>query len=580
MANSKDIDGEHAVIGRQDHAQLSEQQVAALRESERKHRTLLTVVPDIIYNIDPDGFFLYVNQAVEWLGYRPEQLVGKHFSTIVHPDDLEPLSRRAVLPLYKGKATGAYGTPKLFDERRSGKRKTVGLIFRLVPKEWNGKADCIVGSLTSYGEITAAGHYDTEKDAEKPLFVGTVGVIKDVTERRQLEAQLIQSQKMESLGLLAGGVAHDLNNVLMAIQSLSSLIIMESPSDDSRIQHCEDIRAAARRGGELIKNLLHFARNSPCHKVRISLNDLVRRTAKVLARTVFMKIVVDAQLEDSLPDIEGVASQLDQVLMNLCLNAASAMNGTGTLTLSTKTVTLEESSTADRLDLQPGRYVRLQVIDDGDGMDAETLKRACEPFFTTKDSGDGSGLGLSTTLGTVKSHGGGLLIESQPGAGTMVTVMLPTLGPVVDEHETLDDPAPRLTEESKTGTVLIVDDEDLLRSATGRLLRKLGYEVLQAENGQVALDTYREQGESIDVVLLDIAMPVMDGIECFWLLKELDPEVRVVLFSGYAQQAEVQALLAGGALCMLEKPFNVEYLAQKVSEAIESRPRGGPSATR
>jgi two-component system, cell cycle sensor histidine kinase and response regulator CckA len=551
-----------------------------LRESEEKHRTLLEVLPEIVYKISPDGSFSFINKPIEKLGYRADELVGKHFSTIIHPDDLENVTRMFVLPRFKGTETGAEKAPKLVDERRSGERMTKDLVLRLIPKGWDrtNEANCVIGLLTSYGEITATGHYFTDVKTRKRHFIGTVGIIRDITERRKaedeklaLEKQLRQSQKMEAIGRLAGGVAHDMNNVLGAILGSASVLDDEIKRGHPNREDLDNILAACRKGRDLTRDLLGFARKGKYVKEILSLNDIAYEAQSLLARTITKKISIDLDLDNKLDCVEGDRNQIHHALMNLCINAADAMKTHGTLTIATKNVYLDNQQATERGGLRPGKYVETRVIDTGVGIDAETLKNVFEPFFTTKPKGEGTGLGLAMVYGVVENHGGHVYIESEPGKGTRVVFLLPAATSVAPRKSSSSeipiDEKPYVKIENRC--VLVIDDESVVRVSVRRLLERLGYRTLIAEDGKAALEIYKRNKDVISLVILDLIMPDMDGPETFEALKAVNPNVKVLLSSGYSKDEKIEALLNQGAIGFVQKPFDLQSLSHELNSYFE-----------
>jgi PAS domain S-box-containing protein len=375
-------------------------------------------------------------------------------------------------------------------------------------------------------------------------------------ERRDLQEQLQQSQKMEAIGTLAGGVAHDINNMLAAIMGLAGILRDSFETDSIHTQDVDDILAACRRGHDLTQNLLGFARRGKVRKMRLSLNTAVEEVVELLQRTISPRIEVKQELAESLGKVEGDPAQLNHVLVNLALNAADAMQGRGTLTFATRNVILDASVP----DVKPGRYVSVQVTDTGTGMDEKTLEHAFDPFFTTKAPGEGTGLGLSMVYGTVQNHGGRVFIESEPGKGTTVTIQLPQIeGEKTDVRA--DTALPDTPLPSKT--ILVVDDEALLRTSARRQLLRLGHRVILARDGIEAVEIYEKRGHEIDLVLLDVLMPRMDGHECYDKLKAIDPEVQVLFTSGYTNPDE--SLPGAPHTGFLSKPYSFERLSTELA---------------
>lgn len=553
-----------------------------LRESEEQHRTLLEAMPDIVYKIDSEGYFKYVNPAVSGLGYDPEDLIGEHFSLIIHPEDLASVSRASVLPPLLGVYTGMEGAPKLLDERRTGVRMTRDLTLRLIPKDWSreNEQELFFGSLTSYGEVTAVGHYALNKRTLVKKFAGTVGIIKDITgriqseqEKASLEAQLRQSQKMEAVGRLAGGIAHDMNNVLGAVMGSASALQAETAEEHPHAADISNILTACKKGRDLTRDLLGFARKGKYVKETFSINDIALDACSLLERTIPKTIKVAACLQEDIRLVEGDRSQIHHALMNVCINAADAMNGSGELTIATRNISSPTVGDEKTPQAPPEvEYVELTVKDTGLGMDTETLQKVFDPFFTTKSKGEKStGLGLSMVYGVMKNHGGEVTIASKPHEGTVVTFLLPTvhgvrIKPV--EHA----PNTDVAAEPRTGNILLVDDEKIIRSAARRILKLSGFEVVSAASGPEAIEIFKEKNSNISLVLLDIIMPEMDGIDTLYELLKIDPAVNVVLFSGYSKDDRVEKLLSKRRVHFAQKPFDIAGLTASVKAALRNPP--------
>lgn len=379
-------------------------------------------------------------------------------------------------------------------------------------------------------------------------------------ERGRLHDQLLHAQRMEATGTLAAGLAHDMNNVLASITSFAELV-RGSVSDAVAARDLDHIVAQAGRGAELTRGLLAFGRRGQYRKQVVGVDSIFAEVAPILSRTLPKSIELRMRPGAADVCIEGDATQLHQVLINLALNAADAMSGTGTLELESSCVDLPHAELARR-GLVPGRYVTLRVRDTGCGMDEATRRRAFEPFFTTKPRGKGTGLGLSTVWGILQNHGGTVEIESTIGQGSTFTLYLPTTAERPVAAPPVATPAPQ----AHQTTVLVVDDEEAVRSATARLLQRRGHEVLTAANGEEGLRVYREHHAAIGLVILDMGMPVMNGAQCFRELRTLG-SVPVLIATGYADDADAQALTADGAV-LLEKPFPPARLLDEVTRQL------------
>ncbi len=388
-------------------------------------------------------------------------------------------------------------------------------------------------------------------------------------ERRQkLEDQLRQAQKLEAVGVLAGGVAHDMNNVLGAITSVVSLATDRVPIEDPLRQDLEDILSAARRGSTLTRNLLGFARQGTHCRERFQLSDTVTSVARLLRRTISKQVELSFDVAADLDDVQGDPGQMGHLLMNLCINSVDAIAGAGRLGITVKNHPLDEM-TAQKLSLTEGRYVEVCVEDTGQGISADVLPRVFEPFFSTKSSTERSGLGLSMAYGTVKEYGGAITIDSIVGQGTRISVYLPSLPTKLRSQRPPSVHPPADLDNRRD--ILLVDDEPLLRSAGKRLIVGMGFNVITAANGAEAVAAYRMHQNSIALVILDVAMPVMSGVECFERLREINRDVLALIASGYARSGDVDALLAAGAAGYLGKPYDRKELYRAIGHALSIR---------
>ncbi len=399
---------------------------------------------------------------------------------------------------------------------------------------------------------------------------------KSEQKRQQLEEQLHQSQKLEAVGVLAGGVAHDMNNVLGSITSVASLSLDRIDPSDPLHQDVTDIMTAARRGSALTRNLLGFARKGLRKRERFPIAETVESVVRLLKRSIPKQIHIQLALDEGTDDLLGDSGQIAHVLINLCINSVDAMENRGKLTIAAKNRVLDATE-AHRFEIDPGRYVELSVTDTGHGIPPQLIDRVFEPFFSTKTTNERSGLGLSMVYGTIRSHGGAIRLESVVQKGTCITMLLPAqlAAPESARPKTLRPPAPA----SMARKILLVDDEPLLRSAGRRIVATLGYEALLACNGAEAIALYREQAESIALVVLDVSMPVMGGRECFHRLRELSSDVRVVIASGYARDGDVEELLGAGAVGFLSKPYDRSEFSRAIHGALTGVDLGSGTMT-
>ncbi len=380
---------------------------------------------------------------------------------------------------------------------------------------------------------------------------------------REVELQLTHSQKLEALGRLAGGVAHDFNNLLMGIQGNSSLMLTELGDDDPHKELAREIDEYVRRASDLTAQLLAFGRGGKFEAKPIVINDVVGATSNMFARTK-KELEVRVDLTPDLWPVEADARQMEQMVLKLCLNAWQSMPGGGQLKVRSENVKMKERSCED-FTIPAGCYVHLSVIDSGVGMDQETQRRIFEPFFSTRKMGRGQGLGLASVYGIVKNHGGFILIESEVDQGSTFHVYLPTSNRTPVERKSKSVKSARGSE-----TVLFVDDERMILRAGQRLLTKLGYQVLCANSGEDAIKIFKSTPE-IGVVVLDMVMPGMSGAETFGHLRRLDPEVKVLLSSGYSADGQAQALLDNGCDAFLQKPYDIGLLSDTLREVLKQR---------
>jgi len=397
---------------------------------------------------------------------------------------------------------------------------------------------------------------------------GIYGVARDITERKRseeekmlLEAQLRQAQKMEAIGTLAGGIAHDFNNLLMAIQGNASLMLFDLNQNHEHFVRLRNIEKLVESGARLTSQLLGYARKGRYEVRAIDLNQIVQYACETFNRTK-KEIRIQFQLDRHLAPIEADTGQVEQVLMNLLVNAADAMRGGGTVTIRTGNATHEEMK-GKLYNPKPGKYVLLSVSDTGVGMDVKTKERIFEPFFTTKEMGRGTGLGLASTYGIIKGHGGFIDVDSQPGKGATFFIYLPASAKKVSKTHRGFEKIPRGQE-----TVLLVDDEDMVLEIGRALLETMGYRVVTAKDGEEAIALYENEGPGIDLVLLDMVMPGLGGGEVYDRLKTINPGMKCLLLSGYSIDGEASEIIQRGCDGFIQKPFKLRDLSKSIREIL------------
>lgn len=391
-----------------------------------------------------------------------------------------------------------------------------------------------------------------------------VGVQIDTSERKQLEHQLQQAQKMEAVGNLAGGVAHDFNNLLTVISGNASLVL-DMPDVGGIVRDCvADIRAASERATGLTQRLLGFSRRSMLQPKVLDLNAAVTESTTLLRRLIGVDVELITVLGAELSPVKVDPAQLDQVLLNLAVNARDAMPKGGTLTIETGNVLLSDDYAATHLNAKPGPHVLLAMTDTGCGMSREIIDRIFEPFFTTKEVGKGTGLGLSMVLGIVQQSGGCINVYSEPGRGTSFKIYLPAVaGQVTPRKDMESEPDPRGTE-----TILVVEDEKSVRDFAVTRLTQLGYQTLAAGNAEEALSLLQTREGRFDLVITDVVMPRMSGPQMIEVLRKWMPDVRVLFMSGYTDDTVVRHGLLEAEVAFLQKPFSAQELARKVRDVL------------
>ena len=519
-------------------------QKLAEQELQRKknfEESLIETAQAIVIVLDTKGRILRFNRYLEDVsGRRMQEVVGRDWFETFVPEAERERARRN------------------FREALGG-------------ADAKGKINAIMTAEGS--ERVVEWHAKTLHD-ENGEMLGLLAVGQDITERKRAEEErarfeehLLQSQKLEAIGKLAGGVAHDMNNVLAAILGFASVLQLRSTPGTSEARYVDGIMAASKRGADLTRNLLGFARKGNYRRVRVSPNAMVREACAMLEAAIPKDIELRLEVEDGIGDVEGDPNQLQQVVVNLILNAVDAMAGTGAITVRMKTVSGPNTISAS---MASAPYVRLEIQDTGAGMDRETLSQAFEPFFTTKRPGEGTGLGLSMVYGTVKNHGGIVALASEPGRGTTVTIHLPCATNARPQFDQEEAPSSARRMANRARRVLVVDDEPMVRASVGDMLEALGYETVLAKDGETALNIVRDRTGQFSAVLLDLIMPVMSGEETFQRLREVAPRLPVLLCTGHNREQETASLCQDSTVMLLQKPFDIAKLETMLDSLLDA----------
>jgi PAS domain S-box-containing protein len=519
---------------------------------------MLELAPDAIVGVGRDGLIVLVNAQVDALfGYAREELLGQPVEVLV-PEHFRDAHRFHRVGYFADPRTRPMGAAlELFGRRRDGSEFPAEISLSSIETEDGTLA---IAAIRDVSERVAA---DRERER-----------LKSEAERERLQNQLHQAQRLESLGQLAGGIAHDFNNLLAVIINYAAFIANDLDAasgidGDDRWRgtrgDVEQIRLAGERAAHLTHQLLSFARRDVVQPEVVDVNDVVGDIEQLLRRTLGEQVELHSSLAADLPSVLIDPGQLEQVLVNLAINARDAMLDGGALRIDTANVNVDEDYAASRPELSLGRHVRLRVSDTGVGMSPETVQRAFDPFFTTKPPGQGTGLGLATVYGIIQQAGGRLQIYSEPDVGSTFTVLLPATDQATSPAELPADSPVRRGEE----TILLVEDEQALREVTRRILKGAGYRVIVAENGPKALEAASGHAGSIDLLLSDVIMPQMPGPQLAKRLLAERPSVRVLLMSGFAQPILDSGGHLDAGMALIEKPFSGPGLLAKVAQTLE-----------
>ena len=533
-------------------AVLLEKSRVEVQERKRAQEMLDSIIrsiPDILYRLDPDGKITFINDAVRRYGYRPDELIGTDITDIVHPED------RAMAEGLK--------------ERRNGPRKTRDLTLRLLSKSRlaaGGSRDAGIGR-PNIMLVDAEGLYEGDAPS-RAAFKGTQGIARDITRLKDLEHRLRQAQKMEAIGALAGGIAHDFNNILGGIVGYAELGLkyQQNGADPLKLRSCmEGVISSGMRAADLVQQILQFARRGEAAFAPVDIGPVLKETLKLISVTLPKNIAVDVSLSPDACTIMGDPTQIHQVLMNLCTNAYQAMRASGgALSVSMDEIELSEERRFLAAILRPGRYVRIEIADTGPGISREIKDRIFEPYFTTKKMGEGTGLGLSVTLGIVERHGGAIDVESASGKGTVFRVFLPLTEPAAAPKKK----RPRKLPGGAGERILLVDDDPLLLDAVGKHLATFGYSVQAHQSSVEALAALQGDASAFDLLITDQTMPDITGVQLAGKVRRLRPDLPILLCTGYSEAVTEENASQFGISRFLKKPVSREDLALAVHHAL------------
>ena len=520
----------------------------SLQASESRYRMLADNVTDVIFTCDMDGVCTYISPSIsQHSGIEVAAYTGHKIS--------EHLTQESVQQL-----------DNFLDRLKKGSAGTSGPVAENI----------VIGSGLRCSD-------DTVKPMESMVSVlygddgaptGILCVSRDISERKKAEQEKLkleeayrQSQKMEAIGTLAGGVAHDFNNLLAVILGHGELLKMRLDGDEDTGNSLDVIEKAALRAKELTGQLLGFARKGRYQQVAVNLNTIVSDLSAMMGRTLDKKIEVTADLCDRSPMVTGDPGQLNQLFLNLAVNARDAMPEGGKLHFETRIVTLDAGFCSRLMgDITPGEYCEVVIKDTGIGMSREKIGRIFEPFYTDKGKGSGTGMGLAMVYGVARNHGGAVTVESVPGQGSTFHVYISYSAVPEKTDETIESTE---TPARGSGRILVVDDEEMVRHMTRDMLDALGYEVVLAGDGEEAVEIYREKGVGIDLAIVDMVMPKLGGIECLHALREIDPGIKVILATGYSQDSMAEKISNESIQGFLQKPFNLNQLSEMVTRALK-----------
>ncbi|MGD9125140.1 MAG: PAS domain S-box protein [Desulfarculaceae bacterium] len=509
------------------------QALIGLRESEERNRAILEASADPMVAYDREGRVIFFNPAfTRVFGWSLDEKLGYKMDEFV-PQDCWPQTNALIKKIMAGES-----------------------FFAVESRRFTKEGKIIPVSLS--GSVIR----DPEGNP-----VGSIVNLRDISETKRLEAQLLHAQKMEAIGTLAGGVAHDFNNILQAISGYAQLLAEPDARDQFHEEYVSQISQAAERASSLVQRLLTFSRRVEPELKPVDLNREVGESVKILGRTIPKMITIETKLSPDLKTISGDATQLEQVLLNIGGNAAEAMPDGGKIKIETENIAVDGQYSQQHPGMEPGDYVKLTITDNGQGMDPSVVKKIFDPFFTTKEVGKGTGLGLAIVYGIIKTHSGYINCYSTLGIGTVFNIYLPAL----QEAMTSDSQPPRKKVELKGGheTILVVDDEKVILKMAQEMLKRRGYRVFRAMSGEEALELYRDNPGVFDLVILDLSMPGMGGRKALAELLKIDAKAKVIISSGYAADGQAQAAVDMGAQGFIGKPYRLAEMLTKIREVLD-----------
>jgi len=514
-----------------------EQAEKELRKSEERYRTVVQDMPAMICRFLPDGILTFVNSPYcDYFDKKNEALIGQNFFQFIPEEDQE-------------KVRNHFNSLNQIDPMITYEHQVIAPDGNIRWQQWTDRA--IFDEKNRLTEYQSVGRDITEEKLSQE-------------EKNELESQLQHARKMQAVGTLASGFAHNFNNVLMGIMANASIMLLDLDADHPHYNYLKKIENQARNGSKVVRQLTGYARGGRLELKALDLNRLLMETSDTF-KMLKKRIRLHKNLAENLHAVLADKVQIEQVLLNLYLNAADAMSGDGDLFLTTMNVTSEDIVEKPYTP-EAGNYVLLTVRDTGIGMDKDVKDRIFEPFFTTKDVSKGIGLGLSSTYTIVKSHRGYIDVDSQKGHGTFFNIYLPATEKEVDPETKVNGKILKGDE-----TVLLVDDDDMVIEGCGELLDKTGYTVLTAKGGKDAIEIYKKKQNQIALVILDMIMPGMDGDETYKRLKEINPHIKVLLSSGHRMDDPTAGILKRGCDGFIQKPFNIMDLSKTIREILDKK---------